>query len=73
MFKKIFLTTPPRTADLSLTGCASVLSSSTQLVEPATYLEEASITVRDRSSEAVYKDFASVKEEPRQGTASKRR
>lgn len=63
MFKRTFLTVASATALLSLTGCASVFSSSSQVVELATNPEGASITVTNRSGEVVYQGLTPFKEE----------
>jgi conserved uncharacterized protein len=62
MFKRTFLAASAA-ALLSLSGCASVFSSSTQLVELVTNPEGASITITNRSGEVVYQGVTPFKEE----------
>lgn len=62
MFKRTFLTASAA-ALLCLSGCASIFSSSTQVVELITNPEGASITITNRSGEVVYQGVTPFKEE----------
>ncbi len=63
MFKRTFLSCISALALLSLGGCASVFSSSTQVIEIETNPEDASITITNRSGEVVYQGRTPFKEE----------
>lgn len=62
MYRRIFLAISATTI-LSLTGCASVFSSSTQVVELSTNPEGAAITVTNRNGEVIYRGLTPFKEE----------
>lgn len=63
MLKRTLLMSSSALALLALSGCASVFSSSTQLVEIETNPSGASIMITNRSEEIVYKGLTPFKEE----------
>ncbi len=63
MLKRTLLKSSGAIALLALSGCASVFSTSTQVVEINTNPEHASITITNRSGEVVYKGLTPFKEE----------